>query len=179
MLCIWHINKNVLINYKRSFVIVEKWKKFLLFWYAVVYAHTREKYEKIWIVSIVKYNIDHSAKMNYLHKIWLSYIKRFCQYRINKFLHLNILIIFRMKENYRILKIMLKFFIENFLLIVDKIKILLIKQYKAYITTLNQIKMKNSIDWITFHCLKKYENSENRWCELSWTKKTFIVCWNF
>ena len=47
VLCIWHINKNDLINCKQSFVTVEKWKKFLIFWYVIVYAHTREKYDKI------------------------------------------------------------------------------------------------------------------------------------
>ena len=72
VLCIWHINKNVLKNCKSLFVTQKQWEKFLIVWYKIVYAHIRDEYKAIWRELCIKYNVEHEAKIKYLKcwKIW-------------------------------------------------------------------------------------------------------------
>lgn len=45
VLCLWHVNKNVIVNCKSSFDDNEIWSAFLKAWYKVLYAITEEEYE--------------------------------------------------------------------------------------------------------------------------------------
>ncbi len=46
LLCVWHINKNVLTHCKSHFIIKEEWEKFYSEWQAMMYAHTTEIYQE-------------------------------------------------------------------------------------------------------------------------------------
>ena len=147
LLCIWHINKNVLKNCKVSFVTQKQWEEFLIAWYKVVYAHTRDEYKAVWITLIRKYNIEHKAKIKYLKNIWLNqWHARFCKYKTNEMFHFNTLTISRVKSDHRVLKIMLKFFTDDLMLVVDKFETFMNIQNQIYETILKQIKMRISID---------------------------------
>nr|CCA20627.1 conserved hypothetical protein [Albugo laibachii Nc14] len=48
LLCIWHINKNILAKCKRQFETSEEWTVFLQQWCILVAANTEVEYEKQW-----------------------------------------------------------------------------------------------------------------------------------
>ena len=64
--CVWHINKNVFKNCKPAFEIQKKWKKFLIVWHDVVYAHTSTKYDLIWKRMRIEYKNEYQKKIDYL-----------------------------------------------------------------------------------------------------------------
>ncbi len=76
LLCIWHVNKNVLTHCKSDFNIKEKWEKFYSEWQTMIYAHTNEIYQERWN----KFQNDHYAKhfeiINYLKDIWIRSFDR-------------------------------------------------------------------------------------------------------
>lgn len=45
LLCVWHINKDVVANCKGKFTTKEDWNEFYAAWITIVYAHTREDFE--------------------------------------------------------------------------------------------------------------------------------------
>jgi hypothetical protein len=47
-LCVWHVNKNVLIHYKSNFIIKETWEKFYSEWQTMMYAHILKIYREKW-----------------------------------------------------------------------------------------------------------------------------------
>lgn len=59
LLCLWHINKNVLINCRPWFEGEdEKWKEFLAAWKTVLYAKTEEAFDEVWNAMQLKYDDD-------------------------------------------------------------------------------------------------------------------------
>ena len=56
---LWHINKNVFINYKLLFDIKKSWQKFYNNWYGVLYSVTKSIFEKKWAEFQAKYETDY------------------------------------------------------------------------------------------------------------------------
>lgn len=75
LLCVWYVNKNVVINCKFSFVDDEKnekvWKKFYNFYSKIIYVHTKQQYQDAWIIFFLKYvNIVYNDLVKYIKKIY-------------------------------------------------------------------------------------------------------------
>jgi hypothetical protein len=85
---IWHINNNVLINCKKSFVIKENWNEFFQKWKNVIYASTKSKFRKIWNAFSNKYNLSHEDCVKYLIDTYIrNHDRRFVKTYINQDLH--------------------------------------------------------------------------------------------
>ena len=72
LLCIWHINKNVLSNCKLLFETKEDWDTFNTMWQRVVYAHTVEASEEAWEVLVKAYETTERSPIPYLRENWIE-----------------------------------------------------------------------------------------------------------
>ena len=169
LLCIWHINKNVLKNCKSSFRTQKDWKEFLIYWYRVVYAHTRIEYNAAYKEFVRKFRDEHIKDVQYVKNIWVtSWRSRFCRYKINEIFHFNTLIISRVEGGHRVLKHMLKFSTGDFMVVVDRLETLISNQMEDYEHRLDQVKsktamnlsrdlMRNLIGRVSFYALQKIQ----------------------
>lgn len=66
VLCLWHVNKNVLTNCKPLFDIEEIWQEFYKDWHGVLYSTTKPIFKEKLAKFQVKYEIDYWVAINYL-----------------------------------------------------------------------------------------------------------------
>lgn len=66
LLCIWHVNKNVLINCKSTFIFTEEWEEFYSNWNNVLQAKTVEAFEWAWNQLKNEYFQEYSELVDYL-----------------------------------------------------------------------------------------------------------------
>ena len=55
LLCLWHMNQNIMTNCSKLFEDKKSWEKFYGEWHHVVYAHTEQKFVERWDVMKQKY----------------------------------------------------------------------------------------------------------------------------
>jgi hypothetical protein len=69
LLCIWHINNNVVVNCKRNFCTKKAWIEFYNQWKSVIYAHTKKEFWENWRILTNKCQA-HRDSIIYLVIIW-------------------------------------------------------------------------------------------------------------
>ena len=122
ILCVWHINRNVLKNSKPAFETHEAWKEFLAAWHTVVYAPTPAEHEEAWQSLETKYRDEHEEEVEYLREGWLDdYKERFCKPWTNEVTHFNTLTTSRVEGGHRVLKSVLKFSTGDLMTVVDRL----------------------------------------------------------
>ncbi len=147
LLCVWHVNKNVLIHCKSDFIIKETWEKFYSKWQAMMYVHIFEIYRKNWNNLQNDYYAKHFEIINYLKDIWIrSFDRKIIKCYINKIRHFFIISTSRSKSAHRVLKHNLKFFIDDLKMMMNNIEILLMNQRKEYATKFDETKIRVSFD---------------------------------
>lgn len=88
LLCVWHININVLSKCRRKFHIIEAWQEFYSAWQAVVYASTEDEYNAAWNSMCATYLLSHPEQIQYLRETYLMRHKeKFVTYWTNQVLH--------------------------------------------------------------------------------------------
>ncbi|KAK9697191.1 hypothetical protein RND81_08G020300 [Saponaria officinalis] len=55
LLCIWHIQKNIVAKCKKQFIEDEDWDMFMSTWNAVMYAETKSSFEESWVLLELLY----------------------------------------------------------------------------------------------------------------------------
>ena len=109
LLCIWHINMNVLKHCKPAFDTQENWKKFYDAWREVVHASNEEDYKTTWKALKLAYRHDHQEEIDYLKDTWLlPHRRRFCKAWTNQVLHFNTATTSRVEGGHSVLKHTLK-----------------------------------------------------------------------
>ncbi|KAK9734310.1 hypothetical protein RND81_04G130600 [Saponaria officinalis] len=76
LLCVWHIQKNVVANLKIYFKDEEDWDVFISMWNAVMYAETEEDFEQSWFFLQLLYKEKREA-ITYLEKTWIPEKRKF------------------------------------------------------------------------------------------------------
>ncbi len=143
LLCLWHINNNVLINCKKHFIIKEVWNKFFSEWKEMMYASSEHEYRDLWDKFVNRYNLSHSDCINYLYDTYImSYRRRFIKCYTNQMLHFDITITSRDEDAHAILKRQLDKFTNDLKTIVNEINLLLINELQNYRIDLNDDKMR-------------------------------------
>ena len=74
LLCIWHINKNVLVNAKEHFPKDEDWKEFFTKWHGLYGSVTEQESEENW--GPLKDAIDEAGYAN-LQYTWIPPKEKF------------------------------------------------------------------------------------------------------
>ena len=76
LLCVWHINKDIVANCKGKFDTKEDWDDFYAAWNLVVYAHTRAEFELAWESLQNIYDPIDGSLCGYLAKTWVNRYKK-------------------------------------------------------------------------------------------------------
>ena len=71
ILCIWHIEKNVLVKAQKYFTSEEAQNEFMVIWKEVVYSSTPDIFEVNWEKLYNSYNDDFHELISYLWDTWL------------------------------------------------------------------------------------------------------------
>ena len=88
LLCIWHINNNVLTNCKRQFVTTEKWKSFFDSWKIITKIFSFDEFNITWNSFQTTYNSSHSNCVSYILSTYIdSYKWKFVKYWTDQMFH--------------------------------------------------------------------------------------------
>lgn len=86
LLCVWHIEKNILANCKKYFRSTEEFDMFLLSWNDVVYSKMKDIYINNWSEFELLYSEKKDA-IEYIKKVWLPCKEKFASAWTKKYLH--------------------------------------------------------------------------------------------
>lgn len=147
LLCLCHINKNILKNCKPSFETQEQWQEFLAAWYRVVYAPTKDECEEAWKNLAEEYEEDYSDECDYIHETWLvRWARRFCKAYTNKVTHFGTCTTSRVEGGPCVLKAKLKCSTGDLIAVVEGLEALLSNQHESYLHNLDVAKMKTPVN---------------------------------
>jgi hypothetical protein len=142
ILCLWHINNNVLTNCKKAFSTKKEWNVFFTEWKILIYASSKEEFDEKWNVFSIKY-VLHEHCVEYLKFIYITdFRRRFLTCYINKILHFEIITISRDENDHAILKRRFESFSEDLKTMIKKINLLLMNEYHNYLLKLKKKKIK-------------------------------------
>ena len=82
MICVWHIQKNVLANCKKHFSSGEEFEEFLRTWNELMFAKTLDDYESAY-GCLASYKDTHNAAFLYVSNTWLPLKERFVACMLN------------------------------------------------------------------------------------------------
>jgi transposase-like protein len=71
LLCVWHVNTNVLANCKKSEWDANTFDDFMSDWNHVLNSNQIDLFHLFWDAFIQKWNRSHMAAVEYLTQIWL------------------------------------------------------------------------------------------------------------
>ena len=91
LLCRWHISKNVLAKCKKLFDRKDTWGKFLLSWNLVVFASTKDEYERHLYALTLKYHA-YEGTLNYVRNTWLNNKEKFVIAWTNRIMYFGTLL---------------------------------------------------------------------------------------
>lgn len=141
LLCIWHVDKNVLSNCHKDFATKEEWETFYIDWHKVMYARTSAEYEARWTALSNTYDQRHPGPMLYLtNDLLRSYKKKFVKCWTDQSLHFNNHATSRSEGSHAKLKRDLTSSIGDLKTVVDSLELLLINQYQDYVLALEDAK---------------------------------------
>ncbi len=142
ILCLWHINNNVLINCKKSFNTKKEWDVFFAEWKTLIYASSKNEFNENWNVFFIKY-VSHDHCVKYLKFIYIAnFRRRFLICYINKILHFEITTISRNEDDHAMLKRRFESFAEDLKTVINSINLLLMNEYHNYLLKLKEEKIR-------------------------------------
>ncbi|CAG8766679.1 24057_t:CDS:2 [Racocetra persica] len=87
-LCIWHIEKNVLSNFRQYLPTKDELREFLRSWSALINSKSEEEFNEKWEKLVRKYN-EKPSITKYLQDVWLLFKKYFVSLWTDRYLHLG------------------------------------------------------------------------------------------
>jgi hypothetical protein len=143
LLCIWHVNKNVLKNCKASFTTEEAWVEFQAAWHQVLFAHTEADCYAAWEMMLTRYARTNKEDLDYIYNIWLTnWLEKICSWKTNEVLHFGSTTTQRVEGIHRVLKTLLKFSTGDIMTVVDRIETMLLNQRKEFRSKIASAKRK-------------------------------------
>jgi len=141
LLCIWHIDKNVLVNCRKHFDTEEVWQTFYKAWHLVMYAKTEAEYQFQWIDLQEIYGTSHERAISYLkNDLLLIYKKKFVRCWTDRKLHFGNHATSRGEGSNAALKRELGFSVGDLKSVVDSLELLLMNQRHDYIGAIQMAK---------------------------------------
>ncbi len=162
LLCIWHINNNVLVNCKKEFNIKEAWKKFFSEWKQMMYASFDREFREIWMRFAEKYNLFHEDCIEYLNETYIeSHRRRFVKAYTNEILHFETTMISRSENEHAQLKRHLRAFIDDLKTMMNSINLLFKNEIHDHLIEWAENKIRYSVECrkSIFHQLSAFVTS--------------------
>nr|CCA18090.1 Pc21g00130 putative [Albugo laibachii Nc14] len=130
LLCIWHINKNILAKCKRQFETSEEWTVFLQQWCILVAANTELEYEKQWKELSDSFKTKPKV-LEYLANTWLIYKERFVNAWTSKYRHFGNKATSRVEGAHAYIKKFLQVSTGDLLSVLSKLTVALVHQVRT------------------------------------------------
>ncbi|GLT97852.1 hypothetical protein SLE2022_153970 [Rubroshorea leprosula] len=86
LLCVWHIEKNILSNCKRHFEAQKDWDAFMSSWNGVIGSSSEIDFEKNWRL-FEELHKERREVLTYIGKTWLPFKEQFVDAWAEKFPH--------------------------------------------------------------------------------------------
>ncbi|XP_021839271.2 protein FAR1-RELATED SEQUENCE 5-like [Spinacia oleracea] len=86
LLCVWHIQKNIVVKCKGYFKETEDWDVFMSMWNAMVYAETEEQFEESWLFLQLLYK-ENNDIIKYIASTWIPVKHKFVSVWTEQYLH--------------------------------------------------------------------------------------------
>ena len=128
ILCIWHINKNVLANCKKYFNVEESWNLFISEWNSLVQSVSLEDYERKLTQFEQTYYATYPAIREYMHKTWMPHKEKFIHCFINIFPHFGSSSTSRVEGNHHVIKSYVRLEKLNLLMVFNRLTHMLTNQ---------------------------------------------------
>jgi hypothetical protein len=125
LLCLWHINKNILTRNKTK--LGNKFDEFMADWNKVVFSLNRMEMEEEWSSISSKWNSSHPSCIEYLEQ-WMEEKERFILFLTNQFPHFGTVTTSRVEGNHNALKGYLKSPTSDLLSVFSNIDVFLMNQ---------------------------------------------------
>lgn len=102
-ICIWHVNKNILVNCRKKFSTEEEWDLLIKAWNVVLFSHTEASFTSNWTQFCLNYSA-YPAVVAYITEQWLPYKEKIIKCFTDKHLHFNNRATSRVEGNHNHLK---------------------------------------------------------------------------
>ncbi|CAG8696391.1 10298_t:CDS:2 [Cetraspora pellucida] len=99
ILCIWHVEKNILAKCKTHFHSGEEWEEFLRCWTGITKSKTEEDFIVNWSELCNRYNENYPLIIKYIQDTWLPFKEQFISAWVDHCLHLGNTATSRVEEN--------------------------------------------------------------------------------
>jgi hypothetical protein len=130
ILCIWHINKNILAYCKKHYEVQETFDAFMQVWNVLVSSTSEEDYEKQ-VLKLTRLLSDKPEVLNYVTKTWLIHKKHFVKAWTLNYPHFGSKTSSRAEGAHAFIKKFLQVSTGDLLTVFNKLKIALDHQIKA------------------------------------------------
>lgn len=127
LLCIWHINKNIVSKCK-PLVSSESWDSFLSEWNSCVYSPSEEDFQENWQCFLSKYSREQQA-LSYISQTWLPWKERFVSCYTGKQPHFGTTSSSRGEGSHFVLKRYLKISQLDIFSVYKRLKLMLANQF--------------------------------------------------
>jgi len=88
LLCVWHINKNVMAHCRPTFANTEVWEEFQAHLSQLFRSQTTGAFEEAWNVFRARFGLDYSA-VQYIESSWIPHKECFVSAWANELMHLD------------------------------------------------------------------------------------------
>ena len=137
LLCVWHINKNILAKCRKHFVGIggdedKAWDSFMSSWSECTEATTVDDYEASWLRFMHRYRRVSPQSLAYIDTTWIVYKERFVKAFVNRYLHLGCRSTSRVEGNHSVLKNSIVSSTKNLLSVCSSIDTVLKQQFDLY-----------------------------------------------
>ena len=129
LLCIWHIEKNILSKCKQYFGEKEEWDEFLSSWTNLIKSPDQFAFEE----ALKSFEVNYSEKylvLDYLRNTWLPLKEKFVYAWAEKYLHFGNHVSSRVEAAHAMLKKHLRVSTTDFLQVKDKIRLAIENQFQ-------------------------------------------------
>ena len=130
LLCVWHINKNIVANVKKNFATNSEFDKFMKNWSGLTASKTLESFEEGWQQMVLSFGTSHDTALRYVEETWLSHREKFVHVWTDHVRHFGRLVTSRAEGQHHAVKIWLPRSTINLLEAVSKISLSVTSQYK-------------------------------------------------
>jgi hypothetical protein len=152
ILCCWHINKNMLANYKTRFSDVE-WHEFMQRWNLVVSSTSVELFNAALGAFKETYVASHPIAWNYINNTWLPHKEKFVACFVDEFPHFGNASMSRVEGNHHVIKLYIRVNTLHLLTLTKWLGLMLVNQHVELNATIEKQKQ-HLAHRFNHHCFK-------------------------
>jgi ribosomal protein L32 len=142
LLCIWHINKNVLARTKRYFSSNEQFEAFIYSWKELLNSSSIDEYQTILAKFEIQFGQVAPTAVRYVKETWLTYKEMFVRAWVGQYLHLGNWATSRVEGSHAILKKHIGASTGDMLFVFERINNAIQAQHHTLLSNLAEDKIK-------------------------------------